>query len=409
MFGVAGAFSEAPIDSNETDTHIAQLYTYAFSLDFRTLSASDKTLNDFKTQLQKAFLAGVAGIWTDGPTLADPNGALKLAYVLVANVRPGSVVGNARSSGSVVADVYFTPPKGTTQQQLRQLASKAPGELISSSSKLQGLLLGADFLGQSAAAAGGRKQALGPKSIAGIVTGVVLAAVAVVSLALFLVRWRARRAAASASIIISSSTPAAAAAGGQRGASLMRFNPLGWGCRGPIFSSDSNGCPARQPTTAAGAGAAGSGRPMGESISNGSSAPGNDPLATGSSCQSWQSEVPERVLHYNFMFYCVESQNGSAASSATHSGSSGPHQQQMNGAGGAQGTGSVSIAAAAAAAAAAAPAREGSSSSDAGWLGVRRIEGGGARRGSGSGSDRSSSRGGRFSGRGADGRPIWLP
>jgi hypothetical protein len=46
------------------------------------------------------------------------------------------------------------------------------------------------------------------------------------------------------------------------------------------------------------------------------------------------------------------------------------------------------------------------------WLGVKRVEGGGGRRGSSSGagsSDRSSSRGGLFSGRGADGRPIWLP
>jgi hypothetical protein len=339
----------------------------------------------------------VAGVWTDGPTLADPNGALKLAYVLVANVRPGSVVGNARSSGSIVADVYFTPPKGTTQQQLRQLANKAPGELISSSSKLQGQLLGAELLGQSAAAAagGGRKAALGPGGIAGIVTGVVLTAVAIVALALFLVRWRARRAAASASIIISSSAPATAAGGRWGTSSLTRLmRPLDWGSRGPIFSTE--GPPARHSTAAAAAAAGG--RPMGESVSNGSSAPGSDPLATGSSCQSWQSEVPERVLHYNFMFYCVESENGSAASG----GDWGP-QQQLDAAGG------DSIAAAAAGAA---PKRDGSNSSDAGWLGVRRVAGGGGRRGSCSGagsSDRSSSRGGRFSGRGADGRPIWLP
>jgi hypothetical protein len=399
---LAGAFSEAPIDSNETDTQIAQLYTYAFSLDYRALSASDNVTTDFKSQLQKAFLAGVAGAWTDGPSLADANGALKLAYVLVSNFRPGSVVGNARSSGSVVADVYFTPPKGTTQQQLRQLASKAPGEFISSSSKLQEHLLGAEFLGQSAAGAGRSRRPLGPGGIAGIVTGVVLSAVAGLALALLLVRWRARRSAASAGIIISSSLPAAA--GGRGGSSLRRISPLQWGRSGPIFNTDA----LPRPPTAAAAG----GRPVGESVSNGSSAPGNDPLVTGSSTQSWQSEVPERVLHYNFMFYCVESQGGSAASSATHSGEGRSQQQQLrqlDGSGcGTQMTG-VSIAAAAAAAAAGGLSSAGSSS-DAGWLGVRRVEGAGTRRGSQSGSDRSSSRGGqRFSGRGADGRPIWLP
>lgn len=254
---IPGSFSEVPVAVNETDTQIAQLYTYTFNLDYRSLSDNDRAMADFKQQLQKAFLAGVAGVWEDGPSLADSTGALKLAYVLVANVRPGSVVSSARSAGSVLVDVYFTPPKGSTPLQLQKLADLAPADLISSSSTLQLHLLSGELVKQYSK---DYHKSMAAGAIAGIAVTVTVVVTAAVLLALMLPRWRARRA---------GSTGSTADTGGSC-------------CAGLVFG----GGPWGNPAAATGENAAEGG------------------AAALCSKEENGNNITDKVMHNNFLFYC---------------------------------------------------------------------------------------------------------
>jgi hypothetical protein len=145
----------------------SRLFTYTFNMDYGSLAADKNAMTEFKTALQKAFLTGLASIWTDGPRLTDATGALRLAHATVKNVR----------SGSVIAEVLFVPPTGTSALHLEQLARFVPADLIASSEGLRSTLLLATTA--PGPARQGRQRGSGPKlapaAIAGIAAGAVVA------------------------------------------------------------------------------------------------------------------------------------------------------------------------------------------------------------------------------------------
>jgi hypothetical protein len=164
----------------------AVTYTYAFSLDGPSVIASPLDLARFSSELQRSFLAGTVEAWTDGPDLADGMGALRLAHVVVSNIRPNK-------ENALVADVTLTPPTGTTREQLATLSKLPASELLLSSSSLKSDLVDGQkgaAGGVGAAASGWRRKVMGGTAIIGVVVGCVGVLAALLAAAVVVVRRR---------------------------------------------------------------------------------------------------------------------------------------------------------------------------------------------------------------------------
>lgn len=170
-------------------------FTYAFDLDGDAITRSPVESMRFRSELQRAFLAGTVEAWSDGPDLADNLGALRLAHVTVSNIRtlPASSTSSGKDDNVVAADVTLLPPVGTTPVQLAQLAVLPPAELLLSSSKLRKELVSSERASLSGVAgeAAPRNKGLGGDVLIGVVIGCVGVFAAILAAAVVIVRRRA--------------------------------------------------------------------------------------------------------------------------------------------------------------------------------------------------------------------------
>lgn len=176
-------FSSEPVD---VDASLAVAYTYRFDMDYGRLAASAPEMAEFRASLARAFLTGLATLWPEGGSLADASGALRLPHVSVERVR----------RGSVVADVVFSPPLGTSVGQMQALAGVPPAQLIASSSALRAALLDASLVtggagGNGESEAGASSAVLSGGAIAGIVVGGAVGLAALVAVVVVAARRRA--------------------------------------------------------------------------------------------------------------------------------------------------------------------------------------------------------------------------
>lgn len=105
-------------------------FSYTFSKGADALLANPVETERFKSEIQRAFLAGVVEAWTNGPDLADTAGALRLAHASVGPIR-------ANANNNAIVDVTLLPPTSTTPEQIAQLALLPPAELLAASSAVR--------------------------------------------------------------------------------------------------------------------------------------------------------------------------------------------------------------------------------------------------------------------------------
>lgn len=166
------SFSEQTVDGTLTQTYI-----YTFAIDFNTLNSDPAAMAAFKENIRKAFLIGVSKVWIVPVTNAD--GSLQLSRVTVTNVRPGSVV----------ADIMFKAPAGTSQDQLNNLTaivSQQPEKLFAGSS-YSSLVLGAKTDSPGGASGPGGLSAGG---IAGVVVGCIVGVIVAAAVMFLVLRHR---------------------------------------------------------------------------------------------------------------------------------------------------------------------------------------------------------------------------
>lgn len=163
----------------------AMTFTYTFSMDADAVTASPLGLARFKSELQRAFLAGTVEAWTDGPDLADSLGALRLAHVSVSDIR-------TNHNNNLIADVTLLPPDNTSHEQLAQLSLLPPAELILSSSSLRkDLMTGERSTAIAVSAPSASRKILGGDAIIGVVVGCVGVLAAILAAVVVVVRRRA--------------------------------------------------------------------------------------------------------------------------------------------------------------------------------------------------------------------------
>jgi hypothetical protein len=80
---IPGEYSEDPAT---VDRKASLTYTYTFQLDGESVVNSPLGSSRFRSELQRAVLAGTVEAWSEGPDMADTLGALRLAHVEVGGV-----------------------------------------------------------------------------------------------------------------------------------------------------------------------------------------------------------------------------------------------------------------------------------------------------------------------------------
>lgn len=145
-------------------------FAYTFSKDVDALLTNPVESERFKSEVQRAFLAGVVEAWTNGPDLADTAGALRLVHAIVGPIRA--------NANNVMIDVTLLPPPSTTPEQIAQLALLPPAELLAASSAVRKDLVSSERASASAV----HDQAQQHKLLEGdAIIGVVIGAVGVVA------------------------------------------------------------------------------------------------------------------------------------------------------------------------------------------------------------------------------------
>lgn len=164
----------------------AVTYTYQFSMDGNAVTKSPSELANFKRELQRAFLAGLAEAWTSGPELTDALGALRLGHVSVSHIR--AIGGN----NNLAADVTLLPPTSTTPEQLSQLALLPPAELLLAAAPLRKDLLSSERTSMPMGVEAARPHTtLNGDAIIGVVIGCVGVVAAILAAVVVVMRRRA--------------------------------------------------------------------------------------------------------------------------------------------------------------------------------------------------------------------------